>query len=450
MKHDPRHPSPIRTRVTRDVLWLVVGLIFVLATAIVMATLWHMYQDARIDSQRIVKTLLTKPSTQLGRLLTLNDRVSDPSVWVYQNHRLIAHSPNTASIYPGPSYSGLVWLPTLQLQSSYVFSSRQYVVRWPLRTDWALLQWLGAAVACLVGISALAALRISSWITTRVLYPIHDMVTHVNNLLSSERIQPIPEPLGGDEFTELAALFNQLLVRLEAHRQKNLAMVGDSAHHLRTPLAVIRGNLDALRHWDVLDPSVRDDCLEAIDRTLSDMTRMTDDLLTLDEALGKVIPPMIPVDLRDVVHELWEDGQALIHAYGHGRLTWSERPSVASVVWAHKDYLRRALWIVIDNAIKYGTHEEEAVSIQIASRSEEESSIIVRDNGPGIPPEELPQITSRFYRASNVRHLSGNGLGLSIAVALMNTQNGSLEVESSGAGTSVTLSLRAVRLQSDP
>lgn len=445
MNRTPFAPSPIRSRVTRDVLWLVVGLIFVFATVIVIATLWHMYQDARIDSQRIVKPLLTKPAAQVARVLKLNNRVSDPFIWVYQNHRLIAHSPNTGKVHPVSSYSGFVWWPNIHLQSRFYVAARQYVVGWPLSADWILIQWLCAALAFLVLMSAVAALRIASWITTRVLYPIHDMVTHVSNLLSAEKIEAIPEPTGGDEFTELAVTFNQLLVRLEAHRQRNFALVGDSAHHLRTPLAVIRGNLDELRHWDTLQKSTRNECLDTIDRTLSDITRITDDLLTLDEALGKVISPMVPVDLRELVRELQEDGQALTHSYGHGLLTWADLSSGASVVWAHEDYLRKALWIVIDNAIKYGTQEEEEVIIQIVSRSSEDSSIIVRDRGPGIPPEELPLVTSRFYRASNARHLSGNGLGLSIAVAVMNAQHGSLELESSASGTLVTLTLRAVR-----
>ena len=437
-------PGRIRVRVTRDVLVLVVSLIFLFGAMTLLATAWHIYQDARIDSDRLAEILLAHAPSHLFSLLKPYNRPSDPAIWVLKHGAVIIHSPNATALPAHLARAGLRWTPSLSLSQRFSSTGLQYVILWPLGADWVLFQWLALAIGFLIGLSGVAAFGIASWITKRVLHPVHRITTHVTTLLSAERLEPIPELIGEDELTKLATTFNQLLARLEAHRQQNLGVVADAAHHLRTPLAVIRGNLEPLRQWAGLDPEMRTECLDAIDRTLADMTSLTNDLLTLDEANSKVLPSMTPVDLKPLVHELWEDGQALLLMYGRGTLILSENTPNQTTVWAHQDYLRRAIWGVIDNAIRYGTLQGGEVRIELSPPDLDELCVVVKDSGPGIPPAELPKVTSRFYRGSNVRHLSGNGLGLSISQALMQAQHGSLKIESSDSGTCVTLCLKSI------
>lgn len=90
--------------------------------------------------------------------------------------------------------------------------------------------------------------------------------------------------------------------------------------------------------------------------------------------------------------------------------------------------LASALASLIDNAIKYaGSGAKVEVS---AVSGHDEAVLVVRDNGPGIPPDELSKVAQRFYRLDRSRNLPGNGLGLAIVAAIAKLHGGSLQLES--------------------
>ena len=123
-----------------------------------------------------------------------------------------------------------------------------------------------------------------------------------------------------------------------------------------------------------------------------------------------------------------EQGVLLVQMYGDGVPARGDRNLLGS-----------ALASLVDNAIKYAGR---GATVEVSAGSDADGSwLAVRDNGPGVPPEELPKLTQRFYRLDKSRHLPGNGLGLSIVAAIAALHGGSLEIEDAAPGLRLRLRL---------
>jgi signal transduction histidine kinase len=169
------------------------------------------------------------------------------------------------------------------------------------------------------------------------------------------------------------------------------------------------------------------------------MSGLVDNLLFLarldqagaGEAGGPVFAAVEPFPLLE---EVYERGQIL----ANGRLLKLEWPTQAvTEIRADREMLRRALNNLVENGLKY-TPEGKCVSLSIQA-GEGSCRFVVRDEGPGIPAEQLPRIFARFYRADSARSRTGNapdrrqpgtGLGLAIVNAIAQAHGGKVEVRS--------------------
>jgi two-component system sensor histidine kinase MprB len=235
-----------------------------------------------------------------------------------------------------------------------------------------------------------------------------------------------------DEFSRLAGLLSQLVQTLESRWQRDRTLLADAAHQLRTPLEVIRGNLDIVRKWDAIDRATEEETMAAIDRTVSEMITLVGDLLTLEHVRNDGPVQLAPYGQRTLLEDASEDARAL----SPGLAITLETPKY-DIVLSHEPFARRALWAVLENAVKYSPPGGR-IDIS-AHRQGAFLGVTVADHGPGIPPEDIPHIFTRFYRGVNGHGNSGTGLGLSIAEALMKSQQGYITAESSGNGASFTL-----------
>jgi two-component system OmpR family sensor kinase len=243
-----------------------------------------------------------------------------------------------------------------------------------------------------------------------------------------------------DELGRLAKTFNGMLSRLQgAYQQvaRSLQMqrdfVADVSHELRTPLTTIRGNLALLRREPPVAAIERVDILEDLTGESERLIRLVSNLLTLARAdAGRkldsepvLVKPLIDDVCRQV--QLLKSGQAI--EYGG-------RDDVA--VWADRDALKQILLTLLDNAI---THAEGPIYVTVDER-DHQVTMDVRDSGPGMSPEQCGRIFDRFYRGDGSRSTPGFGLGLSIAKALVEAQEGSIEVDSQvGVGSTFTVAM---------
>jgi len=243
-----------------------------------------------------------------------------------------------------------------------------------------------------------------------------------------------------DELGKLAETFNEMISRLRDAFQRINQFSIDVSHELKTPLTILKGGTEvALRkerkreEYKVLLLSH----LEEIDR----MTQIIDDLLLLSKAdTGKMQLSLDEIELRDLILQVYLDMKM-----------FAEKKNVHLAVADLADTrlrgdelkLRRMLWNIVDNGIKYTGDGGE---VEISSNLDDGYvRINVKDTGVGIAESDIKYIFDRFYRADRARKReSGTGLGLSISKWIAEAHQGAIEVESrpsSGSLFSIKLPL---------
>jgi two-component system OmpR family sensor kinase len=235
-----------------------------------------------------------------------------------------------------------------------------------------------------------------------------------------------------DEIGELIKAFNQTLGRLEKLFSAQRRFMADVSHELRTPLTVINGNVGLMRRMHQVD----EESLASIEEEVDRLTRLVGDLLLLAQAeSGK-----IPLDIKVI-----ELDALLLEVYQQLRVLAGERLELKLAeidqvrVMGDRDRLKQVIINLGANAINY-TQNGGLVQIGL-SKTKGQAQLMVTDNGPGIPVEDLPHVFERFYRGEKSRTRqedeSGFGLGLSIAYWIVQAHGGRIEVSSSvGEGSS--------------
>ena len=435
-----KQAGSLRRRLTREILVALVLLIVSFAATTLAAITFHLYQDARRDAHTIAAAVTTRGRSSATALITAYSRSTDPEVWMLHGLTLVAHSPNAPPRPTTLGTSGLVFNPAPVYQDSVARGPFRIVVDWPLASDLTLLQELVLVVAVVTVLAIAAGVFLAYWTTRRTLEPMKTMTEGVQAMLDTQSIKSLELPSGNDEFVQLASLLNHLVQSLDRRWQQDRELIADAAHQLRTPLEVVRGNLDILRTWDDLDRETHDECLDAIDRTVTEISRIVGDVLTMEHAAGAGKTALSPLSLADLVREVGEDAGALAGIQGTPTTYWSvEEARKRPPVLANPDYARRALWAVTENALKY-SGPAGRISLTVVPAPEGPFlGVVVRDSGPGISDTDLPNVFTRFYRGTTVRQIPGTGLGLSLAKALMEAQRGTIQLNSGPNGTTVTL-----------
>jgi signal transduction histidine kinase len=247
-----------------------------------------------------------------------------------------------------------------------------------------------------------------------------------------------------DEVGRLSRAFNDMTARLRAARQMQVDFVADVSHELRTPLTAVKGTVETLRDGAVDDHQVRDRFLETIESETDRLIGLVNNLLLLSRVDSEALN--LRREAVDLEH-LTEAATDLMASRAEKRdlvLQVGASPGVPQA-WADVDRIQQVLVNLLDNAIKYS---RSGGSVTVSLNSTEDGSqwalVQVRDEGIGIPAEDLPRIGQRFFRADRARSRAdgGSGLGLAIARALVQAHGGQLWVESQeGVGTTVSFTL---------
>jgi two-component system, OmpR family, phosphate regulon sensor histidine kinase PhoR len=262
-------------------------------------------------------------------------------------------------------------------------------------------------------------------------------------------VQIAPLERGGAEPNargEVLLFFRDLTAarRLEHMR---VDFVANASHELRTPLASLLGFIETLQGPARDDPPARERFLEIMRGQAQRMARLIDDLLSLSRVELKAhLQPDTPLDLLALVRPMVDTLSPLAREHDvEIVLSAGEGPYI---VLGDRDELLRVVENLLDNAVKYGeTGKRVEVTLTRADRGNgrpREIELAVRDHGPGIPPEHLPRLTERFYRADVVasRQKGGTGLGLAIVKHIVARHRGRLMIESEpGEGATFRVSL---------
>jgi signal transduction histidine kinase len=295
-----------------------------------------------------------------------------------------------------------------------------------LLKDVALASLIGLAFATTLGLIAVR----------RTLRPLEHMAREVESIQETDDLSKRVSGYGPrDEVGRLAEAFDRMLGRLQESFLTQRRFLSDASHELRTPMTVVRGQLELLA-MDVESIPGRRSMSIAVEE-LDRMGRIVEDLLLLarlDEGM-----PLA----RETVEVELVVGEALLRGMlmGPGDVIVEVPPALS--VLADADRLLQVLTNLITNAVRHGAGSQIAVK---ARRDGPQVRIDVSDRGPGIPPGDLPHVFERLYRGSKARSESpsGAGLGLAIARSLVEAMGGTIGVASTmGVGTTFTVTLAA-------
>ena len=218
--------------------------------------------------------------------------------------------------------------------------------------------------------------------------------------------------------------------------------VANVSHELKTPITTIRSYTETLLDSD-LDKFSQKKFLKVIDRENSRMSRIVTDLLSLSNIdYNRDNLHFVRFDTYEFIDEAIESQSLLITQKKH-KIELDIDMDIKDI-YADKNGADQILTNIISNACKY-TPDFGKISIS-AKNLDDFVEIKVSDNGIGIPKDDLPRITERFYRVEKgrSREMGGTGLGLSIANEMIKSLGGNLKVESTfGKGTSITLLFKA-------
>lgn len=328
-----------------------------------------------------------------------------------------------------------------------------------IQRDMAVIDWMVSIVAGVLLIVAPVGGYILAGRATR---PLASMMATTARLRPAEMHERLKIRGTNDELDQLASTVNGLLDRLAEYLKQKHDFLANAAHELRTPLSAIRSSVEVALNGDRTIDEYNELLEEVIDECSALETLVNQLLLLAETDADRQEISADPVPLNTVVSRCADMFQGVAEHNGI-RLRVGNLPH--TLVPGNRHYLRQVISNLLDNAIKftaskYPLHPSAGANGKAAERGEvaismdydenrQQVRLTIQDNGPGIPPEDLPHVFDRFYRVDRSRmrgtSTAGTGLGLSICQSIIHAHRGAIEVSSElDQGTSFTITLPTV------
>jgi two-component system sensor histidine kinase BaeS len=300
--------------------------------------------------------------------------------------------------------------------------------------DRALQTALLTAIAGAAGLAALLALFAGLAAARRITRPVERLIAATRAMGAGDRTARAGPVRAPGELAELAAAFDQMADALDRHEQLRRDLVADVAHELRTPIAVLQAEHEALVDG-VAEPtpgqlaSLRDEVLR--------LGRMVGDLQTLAEADAAAL--RLTLARADLARITAAAADSLVGRFEAAGITLTRQLAPVQVA-ADPGRIHQIITNLLTNALKF-TPAGGQVALT-AGPADGTAVLRVTDTGVGIPAADLPRIFDRFWRGHQAARTSGSGIGLAIAAELARAHGGELTAASTeGRGTQMTLTL---------
>lgn len=274
----------------------------------------------------------------------------------------------------------------------------------------------------------------------RALRPLERVTNEIDDIEAGRLPDKLKEPGTRDEIERLTKSFNSLIGRIRGLMQSQRNFLIDASHELKTPLTVIQTEIEMLLMKTNLSTDDRENLQQLLGEVeyasglavdliflsrLESTTQMDKTRISLDKFVQETVDHALPLATRKGIKvHLALESRCFIQADG--------------------EMLKRALFNVVENGIKYGKSGGKVKVTTKADSSFRKAVVIVGDNGEGIDESELERIFDRFYRTRRARSgdEKGSGLGLSIARQIIEQHGGRISIRSQlGAGTIVMIKL---------
>ena len=277
------------------------------------------------------------------------------------------------------------------------------------------------------------------WLTCRALKPVTKLTETVEKIHENNLRERLPRSGNGDELDRLTEVFNSMTARLDSSFQRVREFTLHASHELKTPLTVLRGELETALNEENSSGSQKERLLSQIDE-IERLTKIVDGLTLLMKAdAGQIKLNREPVRLDDLVRESFADAKILAQPF---QIQISLPLCEELTVTGDRHRLRQMLLNLTDNAIKYNQpNGTVAISLRHVGDFAE---LKIENTGTGVTPELQPRVFERFFRGdpSHSNAVEGCGLGLSIVKWIVAAHNGNIQFTSKPKeSTTVTVRL---------
>jgi len=395
-------------------------------------------------------------SVDMGAILSpASDGLSGVKVQMFDSTGRVVMADSVLSVYPsgawrralgGARYSEVLQGKKERYRSLWMpLSSRGRLslivqIAVPMTELEESLNHLGLLFIITIPLALFLTALAAYFITTLAFRPVMGMVETAKRITAKNLHERLTLPRAKDEVRLLGETLNGMIGRIDAAFNSQKQFVADASHEIRTPLTVICSELEYAA-GRLTDPSLR----ESLQTSLSEIDRLTklaDDLLLLAKLDADQLQlAMGPVRLDELLAECVQRVGSLAQKK---RIQLRITIEDVAEVRADREKMKSIIINLLDNAVKYSPADAVVTaSLVLKAPRKDRVLLVVADQGPGIPPEAIPEIFRRFYRIDPARTGSqGSGLGLSIVERLVELHGGSVSVRSSpGEGSTFTVDL---------
>lgn len=306
-----------------------------------------------------------------------------------------------------------------------------------------LLKFFMLGIPLALFLAAIAGLYLAG----NALKPVREIISKAQLLNPSNLSERLPEPVTGDEIHMMTITLNKFLERIERAFESHEHFIADASHQLKTPLAILRGELDVFRSKRRSEQEVSA-FVDSAAQELQHLSRLLDDLLTLSKieaGAGGLV--MRKVRLDEVLLETVSRFENLANKKGISiRFDLEDRTEGESeddfLVEGDPDLLLSMFRNLVDNAIKYSP---DGSPVEVRLVNDTRSVLVhIKDYGDPIPPELAEKLFQRYERGNiRVGGVSGTGLGLTIAKRIAEMHQGKISIlQDNSPGKSFSLEMK--------
>ncbi len=286
-------------------------------------------------------------------------------------------------------------------------------------------------------LAGLALMALSGWyFAGQALAPVSNMVREVQSLEPADLSRRVATGNNHDELGRLAETFNGLLDRVEHAFRMQRLFLANVSHELKNPLTAIRTQLDVALQRE-RDPEAYRRLLGSVLDDVKAMTEVEENLLQLARIQNG--PANIPLSAVRLDELLWQTKDLLQKRRPDYKvnLVFGDLPDLEEdlVVQANEALLRTAILNLVDNGCKYSP--DHAAQVQANFQAGGGHEVAIRNDGPGIPPDDLPLLFEPFFRSPRHLKLGGTGIGLSLVKSILALHHITLTVVSPAEGGTV-------------
>lgn len=293
------------------------------------------------------------------------------------------------------------------------------------------------AKALIAGGLILAASLIPSMALARTIVRPIKHLTEVSRQIAGGNFDAVAVKKYDDEIGKLADTLNFMTSEIKKSNDLKNDFIASISHEIRTPLTAIRGWAETI-HNNMSGTDANREGISIILKESERLTELVEELLDFSKyEAGRINMNFEKVDLNILIKDVLRQYSTRFKDKGLN-LTWNPDNKITYIT-GDAGRLRQVFINLVDNAYKF-SHENGSIDIT-TEKTSTGATVTIKDNGVGIPPDELSHVTDKFFKGKGAK--SGSGLGLSISREITRLHDGALRIESiEGKGTTVTVELK--------